>query len=193
MNWHALKTAELLDHLDTSAETGLNEEDARHRLAQYGPNELEVESGQSVLQLILDQFKDSLIIILLIASLLSFIVGEPFDAGLILLIVLFSAGLGFFQRFRAEKAIESLRSMILPETTLVREGREVVVRSRDIVPGDILILRAGDCVSADARLIEEHSLCSDEASLTGESLPVEKTETLLPDATLLADRINMLF
>ncbi|MBE9537005.1 MAG: cation-translocating P-type ATPase [Proteobacteria bacterium] len=193
MNWHALKAAELLDHLEVSAEKGLSEEDAGHRLAQYGSNELEVESGQSVLQLILAQFKDSLIIILFIASLLSFIIGEPFDAGLILLIVLFSAGLGFFQGFRAEKAIESLRNMILPETTVLRDGREKTLKSAEVVPGDILILRAGDCVPADARLLEEYSLCSDEASLTGESLPVEKSDALLPDATLLADRVNMLF
>ena len=190
--WHSLPAEAVLKELGTSL-NGLSDEEARRRLEIYGFNELRKERGKSVLDIFAGQFKNVLILILLIATALSLLVGEVLDAILIVSIVFASAALGTFQEYRAEKAIETLRKLTAPEATVIRSGREMRIPAREIVPGDILILMAGDRVPADARLIESVDLKVDEASLTGESVAVAKSVDPLPEDTPLADRLNMVY
>ena len=192
-DWHTLTEEELFEELQADPSQGLSEEEAQKRLAWHGPNELEVEEAPSALRIFLRQFKNVLIIILLIAAAFSLLAGESIDAQLILLIVLLSAGLGFLQEYKAEKAIDSLKKMLSPSSMVLREGDKTEIPSKNLVPGDILLLEAGDRVPADARVVKTTSLKVDEASLTGESLPVEKTVSVLEGQTNLADRKNMLF
>jgi len=191
--WHALDVPEALEALESDASRGLSDGEVARRLAAYGPNELRKEERVSPWTIFLGQFKNILIIILLIATVLSAAVGEIFDAALIFVIVLFCAVLGFFQEYRAEKALEALKKMLSPSVRLIRNGREQDVPSKDIVPGDILLLEAGFKVPADGRLIENASLKCDEASLTGESLPVAKDIRRLATGVRVADRTNMIF
>jgi P-type Ca2+ transporter type 2C len=191
--WHALDVPEALKALESDASHGLSGDEAVHRLTEYGPNELTKEERVSPWAIFFGQFKNILIIILLIATVLSAAVGEVFDAALIFVIIVFCALLGFFQEFRAEKALEALKKMLSPSVRLIRNGREHDVPSKDIVPGDILLLEAGFKIPADGRLIESASLRCDEASLTGESLPVAKDTAGLAAGVRVADRTNMVF
>jgi Ca2+-transporting ATPase len=191
--WHALDVAETLEALGTSAHGGLSGDEAVSRLAAFGPNELKKEDRVSPWSIFLGQFKNILIIILLIATALSAAVGEIFDAALIFVIVVFCAILGFVQEYRAERALEALKKMLSPTVRLIRNGKEQDVPSKDIVPGDILLLEAGFKIPADARLIESASLKCDEASLTGESMPVAKDTGRLAAGVRVADRSNMIF
>lgn len=191
-NWHSLKESEVLERLKVDPSKGLSQEEAEKRLLTYGPNELRGEEPPSPLVILLRQFKDILILILLIAILLSALLGEVFDALFIFVIVLFSAGLGFLQEYRAEKALEALKGMLSPKITVLRGGKEVEVKTREVVPGDIVILEAGDRIPADIRVLRSHSIMVDEASLTGESLPVEKKAFTLPEDVTLSERKNML-
>jgi len=192
INWHALAVDEVLKILETKPQ-GLDEDEVERRLALYGPNELRREKGRSRLSIFLNQFKNVLILILLIATGLSIIIGEVLDAVLIVTIVMVSAVLGAFQEYRAEKALEALRKLTAPEATVIRSGMEKRVLAREIVPGDILVLVAGDRVPADARILESHELKLDESSLTGESTTVTKIVDPLPEDTPLADRSNMVY
>lgn len=191
--WHALNTDRILEILETDIHRGLAADVAAERLKTYGFNELRKEERASPFALFLNQFKNLLIIILLVATVLSALVGEHFDAALIFVIVIFCAVLGFFQEYRAERALEALKNMLSPTITVLRDGNGIEVPSEDLVPGDILLLEAGDRVPADARLIETHSLKCDEAPLTGESLPVGKHCTSLPEQISVGDRRNMVF
>lgn len=192
--WHSLEAAQALRELDTDLEFGLSEDEARRRLQRYGYNELnKKEERISPLAILIDQFKNILIAILLIAAVLSAVIGEFMGAVLILAIVIFCAVLGFAQEYRAERALEALKKMLSPTTTVLRGGREEEIPSRELVPGDILLLEAGDKIPADARLIESHSLMCDEASLTGESMPVSKEIKPLPVQVRVSDRKNMVF
>ncbi len=191
--WHAIDTAQVLKELGTDPHNGLAEDEAKRRIEKYGYNELKKEEGISPFTLFVNQFKNILIIILLIATVLSALVGETFDAALILVIVVFCAVLGFFQEYRAERALEALKKMLSPTLTVLRGGREEEVPSKELVPGDILLLEAGDKIPADARLIENHSLRCDEAPLTGESVPVGKDIKPLSENVRVNDRKNMLF
>jgi Ca2+-transporting ATPase len=172
---------------------GLGREEAANRLARSGPNELKEEKKRSSARLFLEQFKNVLVIILLIATALSFAVGEIPDGMVIIAIVIAVAVLGFTQEYRAEKALEALRKMTAPETLVLRGGKEINIRTRDVVPGDILLLNAGDRVSADARLIEAINLKVDEATLTGESASVDKDVEPLPEPTPISERSNSVF
>ena len=191
--WHALDAAEALRTLGSDGRKGLNEAEVARRLAQHGPNELKKEDRASPWSIFLGQFKNILIIILLVATVLSAAVGEIFDAILIFVIVIFCALLGFVQEYRAEKALEALKKMLAPTVRLIRSGREQDIPSKEIVPGDILLLEAGFKVPADARLIENASLKCDESALTGESLPVSKDIARLGPEVRVADRTNMIF
>ena len=192
-SWHALAIDEILRSLKTTL-NGLTDREASERLAIYGPNELRKEKGRSKIGIFVEQFKNVLIIILLIATGLSIVIGEVLDAVLILTIVLASAVLGAFQEYRAERALEALRKLTAPEASVIRSGKEKRIPAREVVPGDILVLTAGDKVPADARIIEAHDLKLDESSLTGESTTVTKSaDVLLPEDTPLADRVNMVY
>ncbi len=171
----------------------MSQVEAQRRLTQYGPNELEKEEGISPFALFIGQFKNILIVILLIAIVLSAVIGELIDAGIIAAIVIFCAVLGFTQEYRAERALEALKKMLSPTITVLREGKEEEIPSKELVPGDVLLLEAGDKIPADARLIEVHSLMCDEAPLTGESVPVSKDIKPLPVEVRVSDRKNMVF
>jgi Ca2+-transporting ATPase len=192
--WHQLDAAEALQHLASSADDGLSEAEARRRLTRHGANQLTEVRGVSAWSILFDQFKNSLIVILIVAVALSAFLGHTIEALAIALIVLFAAVLGFYQEFRAERAIEALRMMAAPTAVVWRGGAEEVVPARDVVPGDILMLRVGDKVAADGRLIETANLQADEAALTGESMPVRKQIRALLDAELpVAERTNLVY
>jgi Ca2+-transporting ATPase len=190
--WYAQKTEEALEELRVN-EKGLTQEEAQKRLAEYGLNELKKEKGKSPIRLFLSQFADVLMVILIIATGLSLVVGETVDALIIFAIVIASAVLGFTQEFRSEKAVEALKRMAAPTAIVMRNGKEERIPANQLVPGDIILLYTGDKVPADARLLEAHSLKVDEAALTGESAPVDKATFALDENTSLNDRRNMVF
>jgi Ca2+-transporting ATPase len=188
-----MKFESVLRKLETDPQQGLTLEEARKRLQEYGYNELKEEAKTSPFILFINQFKNTLIIILIVATVLSALIGDLLDAGIILAIVVFCALLGFLQEYRAERALEALKKMLTPTITALRGGRDLEIPSKELVPGDIVLLEAGDKIPADGRLIEIHSLQCDEAPLTGESFPVEKELRALPEDVPVGDRKNMVF
>ncbi len=192
-NSPALPKEKVLEALGSSLK-GLTEEEARRRLSLFGPNELEAARKDSPLKLFLKQFANLLILILLIAAGISFFVGDALEAVVILLIVLACAVLGFVQEWKADQALAALKELAAPEATVIREGKKRRLAAREVVPGDILVLAAGDKVAADARLIESVNLKVDESPLTGESVAVEKdARQILPADTPVPERVNMVF
>ncbi|MEM3606492.1 MAG: HAD-IC family P-type ATPase, partial [Candidatus Bathyarchaeia archaeon] len=191
-HWHSLNIEEVLKRLNSSI-NGLTEEEAKKRLMQYGFNELEKPKKISPLKILGEQFTNILIIILLAATVLSFIVGEIIDALTILVIVVAAAVLGFFQEYKAEKAIEALKKMLTPVATVIRDSEEKKIPAKEIVPGDILVLEAGDKIPADGRIIEAFHLQVNEAPLTGESVPVVKQAIIMPKETQVSEMRNMIF
>ncbi|MDH5375300.1 MAG: calcium-translocating P-type ATPase, PMCA-type [Candidatus Bathyarchaeota archaeon] len=190
--WHSMTINEAMRELNAKMD-GLSSEEVQKRLQEFGPNELKKEKRKSPFKLFLEQFTDILIIILLIATGLSFAVGEAYDAIVIIAIVVACAVLGFTQEYKAEKALEALKKMTAPTALVLRDGRELQLETRDVVPGDILLLYTGDKVPADARLIEAMNMKTDEAPLTGESTPVNKDVKSLPEETIVSDRRNTVF
>lgn len=192
--WWSRSAAETAEKLDTAISEGLSAEQVRQRLDRYGHNELSEKKDRTLMQKVIAQFKDVMVLILIAASILSGIMGDWVEAGVILAIVVINAVLGLVQEGRAEKALEALKKMSSPHARVLRDGVIQEIDSTDTVPGDIVLIEAGDLVPADIRLIESQSLKVEEASLTGESVAVEKNadEVLAPDAGL-GDRINMLF
>jgi Ca2+-transporting ATPase len=191
--WHAMSRDAVLKQLETDPLNGLTPDEAGRRLERVGPNELKHEAAVSPITIFIHQFKNILIVILIVAVVLSALVGELVDAAVILIIVVFCAALGFVQEYRAEKALEALKKMLSSTVTVIRKGLAADVAATEIVPGDILVLEAGDKLAADIRLIESHSIHCDEAALTGESVPVEKADTVLPEGTAVHDMTNMAF
>ncbi|MEM3109036.1 MAG: cation-translocating P-type ATPase [Candidatus Bathyarchaeia archaeon] len=191
-SWHSLSVEEVLERLNSSMD-GLTDEEAAERLRKYGPNELERVERPSPLRIFARQFTNILIIILLAATLFSILVGEALDAIAIIAIVVAATILGFSQEYRAEKAIEALKRMLSPTASVLRGSKEREILVREIVPGDIIILEAGDKVPADARIIEEYRLQVDEAPLTGESTPVQKEASTLEGDLQIPDMRNMVF
>src|SRR3989344_584811 len=192
--YHTKTVSEVLDILQTSHENGLTEEEAQKRLSQYGLNELPEPKKESLLLMFLSEFKDILVLLLIGAAVISFFLGEKTDAIAILAIVIINAVIGFIQEYKAEKAIEALKKLSAPYSKAVRSGEAHKIESKYIVPGDIILIEAGDKVPADSRIIEAINLEVSEASLTGESLPVKKTEDKLENENLtLGDQKNILF
>ena len=191
--WHALSVDAALSTL-SSARRGLAKVEVQQRLERDGPNELQAAARVSPWRILLEQFKNVLILILLVATLVSAFLGHGVETIAIAVIVVFAVVLGFIQEYRAERAIEALREMAAPTVIVIRDGREMEIAARDLVQGDIILLQAGDKVAADARLLESVNLQTDEAALTGESLPVHKKIKALPEEALsLGDRSNMVF
>ena len=191
--WHTLTFEESAARL-RSAPRGLTSEEAARRLAEFGPNELQAAARVSPWAILLEQFKNVLIIILLLATALSAFLGHGVEAVAITVIVLFAVVLGFVQEYRAERAIEALREMAAPTATVVRDGRERRLPAHDLVPGDLILLATGDKVPADVRLVEAVNLQTVEAALTGESAPVEKhTGALAGEGLPTGDRKNMAY
>jgi Ca2+-transporting ATPase len=190
--YHSREASEVLSTL-TSNRGGLTSAEASRRLAEFGPNELVEKHKISPWAIFLEQFKNLLIIILLVAVVLSGVLGEVADAIVIFAIVVFAAVLGFLQEYRAERAMEALRRMASPTATVLRDGQEVEIASRELVPGDIILLHTGDHTPADARLLEAVNLKLEEAPLTGESQPVDKITDPLPQELAIGDRQNMVY
>lgn len=191
--WHALGREAVLDLLGSSP-GGLTQAEATQRLAVHGPNELHAPDRVSPWAILLQQFKNVLILILLIAIVLSAVLGHAVEAIAIAVIVVFAVLLGFWQEYRAERAIEALQEMAAPMARVLRDDSEEEVAARDVVPGDVVLLRAGDRLPADVRLLDAVNLQVDEAALTGESVPVSKSVDPLPATGLaVGDQRNMGF
>jgi P-type Ca2+ transporter type 2C len=191
--WHTLTAEDSFEKL-RSTPRGLTVAEAVRRLDDYGPNELQAAGRVSPWTILLEQFKNVLIVILLFATALSAFLGHGVEAIAITVIVLFAVVLGFVQEYRAERAIEALRELAAPTATVIREGRERRVPARELVPGDLILLATGDKVPADVRLVEAVNLQTVEAALTGESAPVEKHTRPLEDERLpTGDRKNLAY
>jgi Ca2+-transporting ATPase len=191
--WHTLPVESVFHRL-SSRPAGLAESECSRRQAEYGPNELQAAARVSPWAMLAEQVRNVLVLILLAATALSAALGHGIEALVIAIIVLFAVLLGFVQEYRAERAIEALREMAAPTATVLRDGEEVEISARELVPGDVILLRAGDRVPADARVVEAVNLKLEEAALTGESLPVAKQIATLDDGRLpLGDRTNMLY
>ncbi|PTM10813.1 MAG: ATPase [Bacteroidetes bacterium] len=193
MNWHLINKEEALQ-LTGSLPTGLSVTQSEERLQVYGRNELFEKKKKPAWLLFLLQFKDTMILILLAAAVLSGMIGDVKDTVVILIIVGFNAVVGFVQEYRAEKAMDALKKMSAPSATVLRNGLPVQVGATELVPGDVVLLEAGNMVPADIRLLESHSIKIEEASLTGESHAVEKqTDELHGEQLPLGDRTNMAY
>lgn len=196
--WHALRVEDVLRDLG-SGPHGLSEDEAKRRLSEFGPNELRAGKRTTNLEIFLGQFKNIIVIILLISAAISgyidvFIDGEPpVDTYVITAIVIMNAVLGFVQEYRAERAIEALKRLVAPTVRVIRGGRETSIPSKEVVPGDVLMLEAGERIPADSRLIETTGLKIDEAPLTGESMPVAKRSAAIQADAPVSDRANMAF
>ena len=195
--WHAKSKDEVLHGLNTSIR-GISSEEAKRRLEEYGPNELKEVKRITALEIFVDQFKDVFVIMLIIATAIAYYVDfvrneTPTDAITIAAIVVLNAVVGFVQEYRSEKAMEAMKKLTAPKARVARDGKDIVLPAREVVPGDVLLLETGDRVAADARLIEVTDLRADEAVLTGESTPVDKGTGLVDEDTLVGDRKNMVF
>ena len=191
--WHTLSSEQAFQQLE-SQPGGLSQTQAAARLLQYGPNELQAAHRVSPWEILLEQFKNVLILILLGATVISLFLGHGVESLVIAVIVLFAVGLGFVQEYRAERAIEALKQMAAPTATVLRDGVEAKIPARELTPGDVVILHTGDLVLVDAHLIEAINLQTEEAALTGESLPVEKHVRPLENPDLpIGDRKNMVY
>ncbi|MGE5221985.1 MAG: cation-translocating P-type ATPase [Omnitrophica WOR_2 bacterium] len=193
-NWHTLDMQSILEQLATPADEGLTSEEARRRLERYGPNQLTEAPPISFWQMLWDQLKSFVVILLIVAAVISAFLGDWKEAIAILAIVVLNAALGVIQERRAEQALAALRQLAAPEAQVIRDGRRISVPSRELVPGDIVILEAGNYVPADVRLLEAVNLRVEEAALTGESIPVQKdANILLQEDIPLGDRKNTAF
>lgn len=191
--WHAEPVTKVLEQLESSR-TGLTSQEAARRLERYGANVLTDTHRVSPWSIFARQFKNVFVVILLIATGVSVFLGQTVEGVAIAAIVLLAVGLGFVQEYRAERVIDTLRRLTAPVSRVLRDGQEVDAPARELVPGDIIRLQAGDRVPADGRLVESVNLQADESSLTGESVPVEKTVDPIADRdAAVGDRTNMLF
>ncbi len=192
--WHRIDVNEVASQLETNLKTGLDPDVARQRLETYGPNELVERGGKSAWKILLDQLKDVMVIILIVSSGISFFLHEYIDAIVILIIVVLNATLGFTQEFKAEQAMTALKKMAVPKVKVRRGGHLFEGQARELVPGDVIQLDTGDSVPADCRIIESINLRVQEAVLTGESEPVEKSTAVIDKDNLgIGDRHNMVF
>ncbi|AZU04139.1 HAD superfamily P-type ATPase [Glycocaulis alkaliphilus] len=191
--WHAMTPDTVLEQLDAGRE-GLSREDAAARLEQYGPNRLETARRRSRLARLVAQLHNLLIYALIAAAFLAAAIGHVIDAVVIAAVVIVNAAIGYIQEGRAERALDAIRGMIDPHAAVLRDGKRVTIPACEVVPGDIVLLEAGDRVPADMRLVKARSLRADEAILTGESVPVDKTcAKTVPDDAPLGDRHTMAF
>ncbi len=185
---------DLVDRLQTDPAKGLTAAEAARRLEQYGPNKLQEGKKESLLVKFLNQFKDFMTLILIAAAVISGFMGDWVEAVVIIAIVVVNAILGVYQEGQAEKAVEALQKMASPQARVLRDGKQSMVDSEKLVPGDIVLLEAGDIVPADIRLLESTNLKAEEASLTGESVPVEKNADFTAEGRIgIGDRENSLY
>ncbi|HEX6070450.1 MAG TPA: HAD-IC family P-type ATPase [Longimicrobiaceae bacterium] len=191
--WHALPPDQVLSRLGSSAE-GLSGAEARERLARFGPNSLRPPKQVSTWKIFIDQFRSVVMLLLLGAAGLALLLGDPVDATAIVAVLLINAAVGFFTELKARTAMAALLRLEVPHATVVRDGRAEEVESHLLVPGDVILVEAGQAVPSDARVLTEAELRVNEAPLTGESLPVDKEAIpSLPGDTALADRLNLIY
>ncbi len=190
--WHALSGSVVLEHLESNAD-GLNSQEAARRLERYGPNQLPAAKGRGALVRLLAQFNNVLIFLLLAAALVTALLGEWLDTGVIIGVVLVNGLIGFIQEGKAEKSLDSIRNMLAPGALVLRDGRRKEVPAQELVPGDVVLLKAGDKLPADVRLLESRDLQVEEAVLTGESVPVDKNSEAVNEVSSLGDRSCMAF
>jgi len=192
--WHQMGAGEVLDRLAVDAHTGLSGRESERRLAEVGPNLLAAAEKTPWWRMFLSQFQDFMVLVLLAATAISYGMGEKADAITIVIIVVINAVLGFVQEYRAEQSLEALKQLAAPTARVLRDGQETQVAAANLVPGDILLLEAGDKLPADARVLEATGLEIEEAALTGESLPVRKNPAWAgAEDTGLGDRRNMAY
>lgn len=193
MNSWAMSAESILEEYQVDNHSGLSTEEAGKRLEVYGINAIRVKKKTSAIVIFFHQFKSPVIYILLTAAVIAFFLGERIDAGVILAIVILNTLIGFVQELKAESSIDALEKLSSPKSKVLRDGNLVEIDSKNLCPGDILSIEAGDYIGADARLISTRQLTCDESILTGESLPVEKNNSILPQETILPERTNMVF
>ncbi|PVV00644.1 hypothetical protein BB560_004965 [Smittium megazygosporum] len=193
-DYHTLTSEEALQRLEASASSGLSDDQVSLRLATYGENALVGENGVSALKVLIAQFTNVLVVILAAASALSFAVKDFAEATVILLVLFINAAIGFFQEYKAEKTVESLKKMTSPNAQVLRNGTIAPLPTSELVPGDIILLTSGDVVGADCRLLETINLETDEALLTGEALPIHKDyTTVCKTDDSVGDRFNLVY
>ena len=192
-SWHAGSPVDVAAQLDVDPARGLSFTEAGHRLAKQGPNRLSEVPPRAAWLKLLDQFKGVLILILAIAAVVAYFVGDVTDAIVILIVVVFNAMLGFYQEHRAEQSLEALKKMLALKARVRREVEKHEIEAADLVPGDVVLLEAGDKTPADGRLTAAYGLQIDESALTGESVPADKTEGAVDAPAPLAERIGMAF
>ncbi|MDH6366925.1 MULTISPECIES: calcium-translocating P-type ATPase, PMCA-type [unclassified Breznakia] len=201
MSAYTKKAKDVLQDLQSDPSNGLSTQEVEKRLSAYGYNKLHESKKKTLVQRFIEQFKDVMIIILLIAAAISFVVAFEeksasafFEPLLILFIVVLNAIVGVYQENKAEKSLEALQKMTTPQSRVIRDGKEQIIQTSDLVPGDIVKLEAGDFIPADCRLVEANALKSDESILTGESVPVDKkADAIIAENEPLGDRVNMVY
>jgi len=194
ISWHSLSTDDVLQRLDTHHQNGLSSEEASRRMQQFGRNELQDKPRPTFLKMVFDQLNNFVVILLIVASIVSALLGDWVEAGAILLIVVLNSILGVVQESRAEEALAALKKMASPDAQVLRDGHRIFLPASELVPGDVVFLEAGNFIPADVRLIEAVNLRVEEAALTGESVPVQKNASLiLDDQASLGDRKNTAF
>lgn len=193
MEYYRQKKDEIAKELNTDLKQGLSAKEAQEKLAQVGPNALVEGKKKITFQVFLEQFKDLMVIILIIAAIISAFTGSLESTLVIIVVLILNAILGTVQHVKAEKSLESLKSLSAPTAKVLRNGQKMEIEAKDLVPGDILLLEAGDLVTADGRILENYSLQVNESSLTGESTNVDKLDTDFEKEVPLADRVNMVY
>ena len=193
MAWHAIAADEVVKQLQTDPAKGLNAGEASQRLTKYGLNRLPEGKQQSLFMKFLQQFNNILVYVLLGAGFVKMMVGLWLDSAIILSVVILNALLGFIQEGKAEKALDSIRNMLSAEARTLRGGETRLIPSEELVPGDVVLLESGDKVPADLRLVEVKNLRTEEAALTGESVPIDKTTNAVSDKATIGDREGMAF
>ncbi|MCE5206698.1 MAG: cation-translocating P-type ATPase [Chloroflexi bacterium] len=194
IDWHALDQEAVMEKLASPIESGLSSEEVARRQEKFGPNALDEKPGPSFFQLLLAQFNNFIVILLIVASVISALLGDYTEAVVIMIIVILNAILGVVQESRAEQALSALKKLAAPDAQVIRDGRHQIIPSPQLVPGDIVLLEAGNYIPADVRLLETVNLQIDEAALTGESVPVTKNASMILDGEAgLGDRKNAAF
>lgn len=193
MDYHSAKSDEVIKELKSNSSKGLTNDEAKNRLGRYGPNELRKEKKGKILKLIIAQFANALIVLLIFAGIISVVLGDMIEATAIFSIIMLNAILGFVQEYKAEKSIDALKKMASPNATVLRDGGAHKIPASELVPGDIVMMEAGDIVPADMRVLEASSLQVEEASLTGESVPVKKQTDPCKSTATVPEQLSMVF
>ena len=193
--YHTMTIRETVKSLGTDPKAGLSSSEAGIRLSKYGRNRIDAKSGISPWKILADQFKDIIIVLLIIAAAVSFSIGDIIEGAAVLGVILITAFFGFITEYRAERSVEELQKMITPVAKVLRDGEVDEIDASLLVPGDIIIIEEGDRINADGRLLEADDLMIDESLLTGESEPVEKhTDNIASSGKVaIADRKNLVY